>query len=88
MCWKLRPGQNCAAASLGGVRNQTQPSQTPQRPVQAVRIEDTDQIGELLDLDNPAGAIGHAVIVAADRDKAIVADAPFQLEHGIETMLG
>ena len=51
-------------------------------------IEDTDQIGELLDLDNPAGAIGHAVIVAADRDKAIVADAPFQLEHGIETMLG
>ena len=51
-------------------------------------IEDTDQIGKLLDLDNPAGAIGHAVIVAADRDKAIVADAPFQLEHGIETMLG
>jgi hypothetical protein len=51
-------------------------------------IEDADQIGELLDLDNPAGAIGHTVIVAADGDKAIVADAPFQLEHGIEAMLG
>jgi len=51
-------------------------------------IEDADQIGKLLDLDDPAGAVRHAVIIAADRDEAIVADAPFQLEHGIETMLG
>jgi hypothetical protein len=51
-------------------------------------VEDADQIGELLDLDNPAGAIGHAVIVAADRDKAVVADPPFELEHGVEAMLG
>src|SRR5216684_6690864 len=43
-------------------------------------IEDTDQIGKLLDLDDPTGAVGHAVIVAADRDEAIVADAPFELE--------
>jgi len=51
-------------------------------------IEDPDQIRELLDLDDPASAIGHAVIVAADRDEAVVADAPFQLEHGVEAMLG
>ena len=51
-------------------------------------IEDADQIGKLLDLDNPAGAIRHAVIVAADRDEAVVADAPLQLEHRIEAMLG
>jgi hypothetical protein len=39
-------------------------------------IEDADQIGKLLNLDNPAGAIRHAVKVAADRDKAVMADAP------------
>ena len=37
-------------------------------------IEDADQIRELLDLDNPAGAIGHAIKVASDRDEAVVAD--------------
>src|SRR5258708_36490309 len=30
-------------------------------------IEDTDQAGQLLDLDDTAGAIGHAVIVAAEQ---------------------
>ena len=34
-------------------------------------IEDADQIGELLDLDDPTGAVGYAVIVAADRDNVI-----------------
>ena len=51
-------------------------------------IKDTDQIGKLLDLDDSAGAVRHTVIVAADCDEAIVADAPFQLEHGVEAMLG
>jgi hypothetical protein len=51
-------------------------------------IEDADQIGKLLDLDDPAGAVRHAVIIAADRDKAIVADAPFQPEHCVEAMPG
>src|SRR5947207_13591416 len=50
-------------------------------------IEDTDQIGELLDFDDPAGAVGHTIIVAADRDGAIVADVPFQFEHGVAAML-
>jgi len=54
---------------------------------EGAQIEDTDQIRELLDLDDPAGAVGHAVIVTADRDEAVVADAPFQLEHGLEAML-
>src|SRR5580704_18024111 len=51
-------------------------------------VEDADQIRELLDLDNPAGAIRDAVKVAADRDKAVVADAPLQLEHCVKAMLG
>ena len=51
-------------------------------------IEDTDQIGELLDFDDPAGAVGHTIIVAADRDEAIVADVPFQFEHGVEAISG
>src|SRR6266576_1904678 len=51
-------------------------------------IKDTDQIGKLLDLDDSAGAVRHTVIVAADCDEAIVTDAPFQLEHGVEAMLG
>ena len=45
-------------------------------------IKDTDQVGELLDVDNPAGAVRHAVIIAADSIKAIVADAPF---HSLST---
>src|SRR5689334_19248192 len=35
------------------------------------QIEDTNQIGELLDLDDPAGAVGYAVIIAADCHDAI-----------------
>lgn len=52
------------------------------------KIEDTDPIGELLDLDHPAGAIGHAVVVATDGDEAIVADPALELQHSIEAMLG
>ena len=52
------------------------------------QVEDADQVGQLLDLDHTAGAIGYAVIVAPDGDEAVVADAALQLEHGIEAMLG
>ena len=31
-----------------------------------------------------AGAIGNAVVVAADRDQPVMADAPFELEERIE----
>src|SRR5437899_23595 len=53
----------------------------------SAEIKDTNQIGQLLNLDNAAGAIGHAIIVATDGDEAVVADAALELEHGIEGML-
>ena len=52
------------------------------------QVEDADQVWQLLDLDHTAGAIGYAVVVAADGDEAVVADAALQLEDGIEAMLG
>src|SRR6201993_4762422 len=52
------------------------------------QIDDADQVGQLLDLDHTAGAIGYAVVVAPDGDEAVVADAALQLEHGIEAMFG
>jgi len=48
------------------------------------QIQDADQVGQLLDLDHPAGPVGHAVIVAADRNEAVMADAPLELQHGID----
>ncbi len=54
----------------------------------AAKFEDADQIGQLLDLDYPPGAIGHAVIVAADGDEAVMADPALELEHGIEPVRG
>jgi hypothetical protein len=52
------------------------------------QVEDADQVGQLLDLDHTAGAIGYAVIVASNGDEAVVADAALQLEDGIEAMFG
>jgi hypothetical protein len=51
------------------------------------QIEDADQIGKLVDLNNSTGAVRNAVKVAADRDKAVVTDAPLQLEHRVKAML-
>jgi hypothetical protein len=45
-----------------------------------VEVEDTDQVGQLLDVDDTAGAIGHAIIVAADGDETVVADTALELE--------
>jgi hypothetical protein len=47
-------------------------------------VEDADAIGKLMDFDDAPGAVGNAVIVAADRDQAIMADATLQFEKGIE----
>lgn len=47
-------------------------------------IEDADRVGQLMHLDDAPGPVGNAVIVAADRDEAIVADATLQLEQGVE----
>ena len=54
----------------------------------AALIEDADHIGELLDLDDAARPIRHAVVVAADRDEAVVAHATFQLQERIERRCG
>lgn len=48
--------------------------------------EDPDQIGQLLNLDQPPRSIGHAVIVAADRDQPVMANAAFKLEDGVEAV--
>ena len=38
----------------------------------AAKLEDADQVGQLLDLDHPPSAIRNAVEVAIDGDEAIV----------------
>ena len=47
-------------------------------------IEDADRVGQLMHLDDAPGPIRYAVIVATDRDEAIVADAPLQREQSVE----
>ena len=50
----------------------------------AVLVEDADDVRELLYFDDAARAIGHAVVVAANRDEAIVTDAALQLQQRVE----
>ena len=47
-------------------------------------VQDADHIRQLMHLDDAAGAVGNAVIIAADRDEPFVADAPFKLEQRVE----
>ena len=47
-------------------------------------IENADLIGELMHLDDTPRPVGNAVVVAADRDQAVMADPAFQLEQGVE----
>jgi hypothetical protein len=51
-------------------------------------VDDADQVRHLLDLDDPARPVGHAVVVAADRHEPVVADPPLELQDGIEAVLG
>lgn len=51
----------------------------------ASRKPKSSRIG--LDLDDTAGAIGHAVIISPDRHEAIKAHAPFELQYSIEAVL-
>nr|WP_207212480.1 hypothetical protein [Sphingobium cupriresistens] len=44
-------------------------------------VYDPDLVGQLLDFDDAPGAIGNAVVIAADRDHPIVADAALQLQN-------
>ena len=47
-------------------------------------VEDADHVGQLMHLDDAPGPIGNAVVVAADRDEPVMADAPFELEERVE----
>ena len=47
-------------------------------------VEDADDVGKLMHLDDAAGPIGNAVVVAANRDEPVMADAPFELEECVE----
>ena len=51
---------------------------------QPALIEDADLVGKLMDLDDPAGSVWDAVVIAADRDQAVMADAALELEQRIE----
>lgn len=42
-------------------------------------VENADQVRQLLDFDDTAGAIGHAVVVAAGGDEAVVANPALKL---------
>lgn len=45
-------------------------------------VDDADQVGQLFNVDDPARPVGHAVIVAADGNEPIIADAALELENG------
>ena len=47
-------------------------------------IEDADLVGELVHLDDTPRPVGNAVVVAADRDQPVMADAAFELEQRVE----
>ncbi|WP_292491102.1 hypothetical protein [Mesorhizobium sp.] len=47
-------------------------------------VQDADAVGKLVNLDKSPGAIGNAIVVAADRDETIMADATLQLEKRVE----
>ena len=45
---------------------------------EAAAVEDADRVRKLVHLDDGPCPIGNAVIVAADRDEPVMADAPFE----------
>ena len=51
---------------------------------EAALIEDADRVRKLMHFDDAPRPIGHAVVIAADRDEPVMADAPFELEERVE----
>jgi hypothetical protein len=47
-------------------------------------IENADLIGELMHFDDASRPVGNAVVVAADREQAVMADPAFELEQCVE----
>lgn len=45
-------------------------------------VDHPDQVWQILDLDNPACPVGHAVLVAADHE-SVMADPSLKPQHGV-----
>ena len=85
-------GSGCVSAgALPMFRRDTGSSATFENRVNSddpVAIEDADHVWQLLHLDDAAGPIGNAVVIATNGNQAIVADTALELEHGIEWRWG
>ena len=55
---------------------------------QSALIQNADHVRQLMHLDDAPSAIGNAIVIAADRDKAVMADPAFQLQERIEGRRG
>lgn len=51
-------------------------------------IEEMDRVRKLMHLDDTPAPVGNAVVVAANRDEAVMADAALELEEGVERDCG
>jgi len=47
-------------------------------------VEDAQLVRQLVDLDDAPGAVGHAVVIATDRDEPVMADPALELQQRIE----
>src|SRR4051794_38648305 len=55
---------------------------------QSALIQNADHVRQLMHLDDAPSAIGNAIVIAADRDQAVVAHPAFQLQERIEGRRG
>lgn len=51
---------------------------------QSALVQNSDQVRQLMHLDNAPSAVGNAIVIAADRDETVMADTAFQLQQRIE----
>ncbi len=47
-------------------------------------VQDVDLIGKLVNVDNPSGANGNDVMIAADRDETVMVNAALQLDKRLK----
>jgi len=60
------------------------PFQDRMRGDEPTPVEDADLVRELVNLDDTPRPVGDAVVVSADRDQPVMADATFELEQRVE----
>ncbi len=51
---------------------------------QPALVQNADDVRQLVHLDDAARAVGNGVVVAADRDQTVIADAALELQERIE----